>query len=412
MTGTGTTTQPEAGTPKAGRGNTGKEGMILLVVISFLTALMLLGGTVYTILAVNIRSTDLHLDRVDAFHEADAGVRYVFSQVRASEITNGLALNQAVVPINITPPAGFAFDPVTNMYRQPNKRSYTYRVTGRTGDSRTVLEAVITHYPRYMFGVFADGELSMKPGAKIYSYESATSPTPGIPTGNAAVASNTEIDGPADAVDGAVYLGEDTSGSPASYAHEASTPSDVVRLERIDPDPLGLIGGDLADTVAALALTNDNHQAVGGVHIGTALKITGNVTLTAGDYYVSEIDLGPHKTLTIDGSAGPVRIFLTGPANAGSNSGIVTSPDYPENLQIYSNASDKLYLAPQTSFTGFIYAPLAELEIKPNGDVKGALWADSMELFPYGEVYIDEDFVNSFDGGLPFQLVAWRHVID
>ena len=226
------------------------------------------------------------------------------------------------------------------------------------------------------------------------------------------MASNEELDAKADAVDGTIYLGEDPSGVPATYAHEFTTPSDVVRVGRINPDPLGAIGGDLAKDFAHVAVSNDNASAVGGSISGGQLKIAGDITLAAGSYYVSEIDLGNGKTLTVDASAGPVKLYMTAGATTMPNSMIIVNPSKPENLQIYSAGTDEIRLQPNNDLVAIVYAPYATIGVQPNGDFLGMLWANQLDIQPNGVFYLDEDAVHLFDGDQPLVRAFWKHVVD
>lgn len=390
----------------------GKDGIILIMVMSFLTLLMLLAGTFHIVTTMNARQTGFSVAGAEAFEQASSGADFVFGRLRADDISGVVTLQTAMVSVNYAPPTGYHFDPVTNLIRLADNRSFFYRVVGRQGDARATVEVVVGRAAVVMTGVFGNEDVSLGPNTEILSYRSSEGTAPTNSTGEGSAASNEAMDGKPDAVDGTIYLGESTAGIPASYDDEFTTPATVVRTERINPDPLGLANGALSNEFAFAAVSNDNATAIGGSISGGQLLISGNVTLRAGRYYVSEIDLiGAPRTLTIDATNGPVVIYLTGSAETGPNNTISVNPPLPENLVIYSNSSDDIRFLPQTTFVGFIYAPLASITIQPGGDFLGALWANSVDVAPNGQMYVDLDILNrlSVEGLLTRR--SWKHVV-
>ena len=386
--------------------------MTLVVVMGLLFALVLLGAILYSVLSVDLRNADNYNRAVRALHDADAGCDHVLGGIKHDLSAGSLVLDQAVEAVNYLAPAGFDFVPVTNLIRLADGRSYMYRVIGRSGSARACIEVAVSSCSSITIGCFGNSDVRLKSGTRVYSYRSSqtTAPTPATSTGEASVGGNEHIGGDNDAVDGTIILGEDESGNPASYSHEFTTPSEVIRTGRIDPDPLGVTNGYLASEFVRVALTNDNASATGGTLVGNVLTIEGDVALTAGDYYVDEIDLGNNETLAIDATAGPVNIYLIGGAYTQPNAEIDVSPAKPDNLRIFSNSGEPIEFQPNSHYIGFIYAPLATVRIQPAGAFYGALWADEIEVWPGGNVYIDIDFLDGFDMGEPMRIVSWKQI--
>lgn len=398
-----------------GAGRQGKEGVVLVVVVSLLVALAMLATALFTILSGDIRNAAYYDRALDALHNADAGTQYIFARVR-DDIDNGtIDATNPVLVVNYPVPPGLSFDPVTNLVRLADGESYAYTVVGRAGTSRATIEAVL----RVVLGDGQTSELAafgsdlfqVKPNGHIYSYSSDETQFPTNSTGEASVGTNEEMDGDDDAVDGTIHLGEDESGTPADYDGEFTTSADVVREDRIDPDPLGVVGGPLADVFAAVAIANDNASAVGGTVVGNVLTMEGDMTLTAGDYYVDEMDIAANKVLTIDATGGPVNIYLTGPAIMKPNSELVVNPPVPSNFRLFSNSSEEIKIFPKYDFVGMIYAPLATILIQPNGEFRGVAWGKEVIFRPGGEVYLDMDAVATWytDLGLLSALLdSWK----
>lgn len=390
--------------------SSGHSGIVLIAVVSLLLAIGLLGATLYAILAVDLRNVGYYHKAAAAFHNADAGSRHVYARIKSDLASGALTLSNTVETVNYGPPSGYTFDTVTNLTRMADGKSYAYAVTGRSGTSRAVVEVVIGRKKVFNLGFFGEEIVYLKPNIHIYSYYSSqiTAPSAADSTGEAPAGTNIEMTGDNDAVDGVIYLGEDESGTPATYSHEFTSMADVYRVPRLDPDPLGVTNGFLASEFARVALTNDNALAVGGVLSGGVLTIKGNVTLVGGDYYVSEIDLGNNKLWSINATSGVVNVYLTGPAYTAPNSLISVNPPLPDNLRIFSNSTEPILFQPNSDFIGFIYAPLAEVTIKPNGDFRGSVHAYQLSVYPGGEVYVDMDFINGFTYGAGVEILSWK----
>jgi len=411
-------TKSSGGPPEYKTGH-GREGFVLVVVVSLLVALAMLATALFTILSGDIRNAAYYDRAVDALHNADAGAHYIFARVR-DDIETGTIDGTNPVPVlavSYPVPPGLNFDPVTNLVLLADGESYVYTVVGRAGTSRATIQAVLAAVlgdgVTSEIGLFGNELFEVKPNGYVYSYNSSSNQVPTNSTGEAHVGTNEELDCDDDTIDGSVHLGEDESGNPAEFDEEFTTSADVSREDRMDSDPLGVVGGPLADVFAAVAIANDNASAVGGTLNGNVLTIDGDVTLTAGDYYVDEIDIRANKVLTINATNGPVKIYLTGPANMGANSELVVGPPVPSNFRLFSNSSEEIKIFPRYDFVGMIYAPLATVIIQPNGDFYGNVWGNETILRPGSEVYEDVDSLSTWytDLGLAgAKFRSWKHV--
>ena len=395
------------------RHNPRSQGIVLVVVVSMLAALSLLATVLFSVISADIRNVAHHSGTVAALHQADAGVQYVKACVRADVESRALRLLGAQVAIDYPVPAGFTFDPVTLLTRLPGGDAYSFRVVGRSGQSRAVVDAVLASGVGALglIGCFGDGLLEMKPGAFIHSYRSSTDPDPIASTNEAAAGSNKRVSIATDAsLTGDAILGAALDATPATLDNPDGPTGATVDRDRVDPDPLGLsTGGPLAEDFARVAITNDNAQAAGGVHVPPVLTITGDVALTAGEYFVDAIAMDPGKTLTIDATDGPVNLYLTGPAEFKPNSRLEVNPPTAHSFRLYSNSNATMQLYPKADYAGFIYAPLAHVAMYPNADFLGAVWANSMEMKPGGAFFVDLDFLSDFAGEKgPMRVVSWR----
>ena len=401
----------DTGLPPARCAGHSRSGVVLIVVMSLLGALLVFGGIVVSILSVDLRNLGYYKRHTTALHQADAGARYVLARVREDVAAGTLKLDSANEPISYAVPVGFDFDPVTNLVRLADRRSYLYVVTGRSGNSRSRLEVIIRADSGLPVSVFGEYRVLMKPGTAVDGYDSHL--VSGLPTGStaterAAVGVNGILDSPANLIDGTIYLGAASNGTPATYTSEASEMlADVVHGDRLNPDPLGLFGGSQGARMAAAALSNDNARAVGGSRAGNVLTITGDVTLPTGVYYVDRIDLANHRTLTIDASAGPVTVYLTGTISTAPQASVSVTPAAPGSLRIFATTSSTLDMEPKTDFVGSIYAPHATIHMQPGGNAYGAYWGYDVTLWPGNSFFADIALLSELDLALP-RIVSWK----
>jgi len=65
---------------------------------------------------------------------------------------------------------------------------------------------------------------------------------------------------------------------------------------------------------------------------------------------------------------------------------------------------------PKFDLVGFIYAPLADVLLQPNGMVRGLVWANDVHFKPGAEIYVDEDLFDTFMYYDGIRIVSWKQV--
>lgn len=389
------------------------SGMVLWVVTLILAALAIVGTTIFSATRIDTSMSGHHKKGLSAFYNADAGVRHVVTQVRSDVEGGSLVLGAPTVAVSYTPPAGFNYDPITQLTQMPDGEQYLFTVVGHALDARAEIEAVLSGDDDLTIGFFGDERISMGPGAELRSYDSniTQNPGPADSTDETTAGTNEEMGGGPGAVHGSVTLGKDTLGNQATYVN-AAPPTEVILSGRIDPDPLGAVGGALADDFTDIQTVNDNASAVGAItQPDGSLLINADTTLVAGEYWVSELDIGNHERLTVDATAGEVIIYLTGPGFISSQGEMVVNPNIPDNLHLFSNSTDGILFKPGTDFTGSIYAPYAAVDLQPNGKYLGSAWAWQLNLLPGNGLYYDTS--STYGKKVPgtMRVATWKQVM-
>ncbi|OQX66025.1 MAG: hypothetical protein B5M55_01670 [Desulfococcus sp. 4484_242] len=253
-------------------------------------------------------------------------------------------------------------------------------------------------------GVFGNTYVEIKNFGKVKSYNSTTDPNPSSSTGEGHICSNKHVNLKNKAyVDGDVMIGKDPSGAQGAYTHsgwptvKGTAP---LNIDRVDPDPLGAVGGSLAAAFAEYSVSNDNDLAVPPI-TGNEISLsrgshgTQNMTLYGkeggANYYVTGITLKNNSTLTVDTTNGPVNIHLAGILTA-KNFSKITVTGNPPDFTIYCNYSSsqtEIMLKDSTVFEGAIYAPYGDIQVRNSAHAYGMLWAKTVGIRNYGVVWFD-----------------------
>ena len=369
-----------------------EKGLVLVTSLLFMAIVSILGTSAYFSSSNELKISSNYRSAKQAFYDADAGVNYTLAGIESGLADSSLTLSGDTVTVNFTAPSGFSFNPVTTLTKVAGTTNYRFQVTGNAGSGNTTLDVVFMRDPALQYGVFGDEEVDMKSGGHTYSYDSddTSNPTPSDTTHEGDVGSNEKVivHNGTD-IDGNIGLGEQADGTDGQLA-ASGTPiinGSTQDVSRVDPDPLGAVGGSLANDFTTYAASNDN--AAAGIAGNTISLGNGDtLTLTAGNYYLTDITLNNGANLIIDPSSGPVNIYLTGGLEAKNGSDINIS-GVPTDFTIYSNSTDNIIFKHSSSFRGTVYAPYAGIEMKNSADAFGILWGKTVDIKNSGEFYFD-----------------------
>ena len=408
-----------------------EEGMVLVIALLLLAILVIIGTTAYLQTSTDIKISGNYLAEKEAFYDAEAGIHYIGTKLKQDLLTAAIDPTADTVTLSYARPAGFSFDPPASLTKIDSNR-FEFSVTGH-GDlnSQRGIEVEFTtrRLGTFEFGLFADGLVDLKASSNIYSYDSRVTPNP-LPadsTNEGDVGSNTQINVYMDTlIDGDGVLGADISGLDGLWK-EVGVPiingESGVQIDRVDPDPLGAIGGPLAAEFTNVILNNDNALATGTGMSGSVINVGNRETLTltgkagGADYYITSLTLKNGATLDIDASAGPVNIYLSGTIDISEgdleakNGAIINSNGLPTDLNIFSNSIQSIVLKHGSELKAMIYAPYADVEIKNSGDVYGLIWGKTAQIHNSGDFYFDTALKDLYPSNrYAMKVVSWKDV--
>lgn len=119
------------------------------------------------------------------------------------------------------------------------------------------------------------------------------------------------------------------------------------------------------------------------------LRLTGTLTLPAGDYLFDNVTIESNASLV--GSGGVVRIWFNGNLIVKSNGRIDSSGGYGFNMGLFStDFSGSVELNSNSHVEALIYAPNIPVAIRSNAHLYGAVVGQSVDMFSNSNVHYDE----------------------
>lgn len=390
-----------------------KSGMALLGVLVVTIGLSIIATTGYFLTTTDLNIARNHRTKVAALYQAEAGIAYAKGRVETVMFSEPFAVTGSI-PVDISAPAGFTFDPITNVVRLRN-RNFAIVAKGRASNSVTAVQAIFRNGTAFSdIGVFGDTYDIMDNGSGVYSYHSSETKTPTIEasTHEAGVGSNEQLTIHNNTyIDGSLMVGAD-SGVEAGVNNQGMQFAPPVNVGPINPDPLGLNvpGGPLNKVFAAVVAANNN--AAAGLASPADFRLSNGETKTfqPGDYYFSDFFLDNGAVLIINNAAGPVRFFITGedPTHVGNGCKINLNGS-AGNFAVFNKGAGTTFLNNSAFVPGIWYAPGSVFKLDNSAQFHGVMWGHRVEIKGKSTVFIDVDAPKNY-GATNLTLVSWKEL--
>jgi hypothetical protein len=434
-----------------------QEGSVLLLALVVMAALSIVGIT-----SLNISSTEqLITGNVQrhkmAFYDADAGVQYTLARLEndlKNGTLNGLPAEDFTVDYENSEfiennEFNFSISDIQFSDKDPDPDQYWFTSTGNAPQNAqviikaTFIEKVINPFT---FAAFGDKKMEVKNSAIIESYDSdSTDPKNSDPshtnfksTGEADIGSNENLITKNYAqVDGNGVVGKDSGGIQGEYDIKSGsvfTGTAPNLQDRVDPDPLGVTSGGKYDpTTYSSSANNDNNDIDYGyitngsdkTAIGTEITTNNGDTVTligkpgGSNFYFTSVELKNNVDLVVDTTLGPVNIFLDDASGSGGtifnakNGSAINQNGETTDFAIYSNSNSSnndILMHNGSAFTGIIYAPYAEIDLRNSSAIYGAIWGSEIIFHNSVNLFFDEALTGKYEltNTNELSLVSWE----
>lgn len=412
-----------------------EKGVVLVTGLVFLAVLTLIGTGAYITTSNELDISRNYRLSKKAFYDAEAGVEYALAMVEdglaaATPLVLPTSTSGPVTVPNATAPGDFYFTLSTISYVDVN----TYLVTINTVTSQgSKAEIAVTFQrdtePAMSLAAFGDQAIIGKNAATYVSYNSESGdPNNDHPsdagwssTGEADIGSNGELDlKSGTVVDGDGYLGEDSPGGTDATITDPSVVDEVKPVDWVDPDPLGIDDGGKYDPTSYSDSADHDNDDYG---IPTSLNLSGTLTLCGkpggANYYFTDLVLKNGASLVVDttgdtcATTGPVNIFVdnTSAYIDFKNGSSMNTTGNATDFTLFSNTTGKIDLKHGGDFTGLIYAPKSDIDIKNSGNLYGAAWGNTVETKNSGIIYYDTALKDKYSVESDDVVISsWRNV--
>jgi hypothetical protein len=108
-----------------------------------------------------------------------------------------------------------------------------------------------------------------------------------------------------------------------------------------------------------------------------------------GSFLVSNLSIGGNATLSIDNSAGPVTLYVTGSVTMKGNSRLLVADRDPEKFAIYVASDSQVSFAGSSDFYGVLYAPTSPVTIGGAGEWFGAFVGNTLLTSGVARIHYD-----------------------
>ena len=185
-------------------------------------------------------------------------------------------------------------------------------------------------------------------------------------------------------------------------------------LSQLTPPALPDTGLDLTAESEIITIGPADSGQYGNISLASSSK-TGILEIDGGDvvlYITGNINLGNSCEIVVKDNSS-LTIYLDGDIVSGYGSSIGTENPSKEALtiQLYGTGEGEqnFDIKAKNEWTGVIYAPNANIDLYANGDVYGAIVADSFEFKNGGNYFYDEALreVSLEDEGVYFVVERW-----
>jgi hypothetical protein len=386
------------------------RGVVLFTALMFVLIMSIL-GTIACIITANDSTTAVnHEVSRKAFYSAEAGVHFALASIQKNLKANTMTLPETDGAVESLSSCMLPSDPdITDIFFEylptgapvltritENEYQFTARGYG-TRNADADIRVTFKNRSAFKFGAFGDKGFTAPEFSYFYGYDSSVTLNPGGDDGtnscdiasnhSVTLSGNTEVHG---------HIGLGSSETITAVYNPIGNPEphiygigNAVRtVGRVEPDPLGIVGGEYAEKLNSCRIFSDNGIIPVDLILGNGESVTLVGKSGGANYYFTNIELKTGATMNINTLDGPVNLFISGELD-GKNGTITHASGDPKKFAIFSDRSEPVSISNSSAFYGVVYTPFADLDIFNGAAFYGAIFAKTIDMKKSGIFYFD-----------------------
>ncbi len=400
------------------------KGAVLPLVMIVVIILLIIGTSLISMALTNRLYSLRERTSLIARCAADAGITQALFEMNQKLISQTLISSTNPTADSVT----LSYSDAIYSYAVTGSLAGGYNITsvGKSGNAQRMITASLELGGLFDHAILTKDSLVLKSGTIIDGYNSAdptatdfdvkigTQSTEDdkivlnnsvIVNGDIAVGVNGDIDEVIKDL-GAKIDGDTYAASSKETLPEVTTPT--------LPDK----GKALSVKSGTITVTPSDNGTYSSINLQNGKDI-GKLEITGGDVVLhisGNISLGNDCEIVVaDGST--LTIYIDGNISCDNGSGINTEapPEEASTLKIFATGEGEQYLdvKAKSDWTGTIYAPNGDVILYSEGDIYGAIVADSFEFKAGGNFHYDAALkdVTIYDPGVRFVIKQWHESI-
>jgi len=398
------------------------QGSILVLALLAVVILMIVGGGVLSI-GMHGQFTAIRTgSEINARTAADAGITqalFMMNQQLQSEswdISYLLSEQEQQLPYANS---SFIYK-IARDKTSVKKNEYVVASMGMSGNARRTVQATVRLKWLFESAILVKNRMSLMPGTLVAGYNSAdpTDTDFSVKIGTTSTEDDRIPIGPGTIIDADVFVGVD--GDPASVIGAGGTITGrkyslfaEVDFPAITAPALPVTGTALSTKGATITLAPADSAQYTAIQLAKAGGSPGVLEIAGGKvllHITGDIDIGQGCDVIVRPDSSLI-LYIDGNISADNSLGFNNEAGNVKDFQIYATGEDQVFdMKAKSSIFGVIYAPEAQINIYPGGEIRGAIVGKDVTFKSGCIFYYDEALRDATleDEGVRFVVKRWQ----
>jgi len=400
----------------------GNQGSILVLALVVVVILMVIGGGVLSI-GMHGQFTAIRTgSEIQARMAADAGITqalFMMNQQLQSGSWNTSSLlseQEQQLPYSNS---SFIYK-IARDEMSAKTNEYVVDSLGMSGNSQRAVQATVRLKWLFESAILVQDRISLMPNTLVTGYNSAN-PTDtdfSVKIGTTSTEADRIPIGPGTVIDADVFVG--VGADPATVIGAGGTITGrkyslVVEVDFpvITAPSLPVTGTALSAKGATIKLAPADSAQYTGIQLAQTAGLPGVLEISGGKvllHITGDIDIGNGCEVIVNPGSSLI-IYIDGNIAADNSLGFNNEAGNVKDFQIYGTGVDQVFdIKAMSSIFGIIYAPEAQINIYPGGEIRGALVGKDVTFKSGCTFYYDEALRDATldDEGVRFVVKRWK----